>query len=203
MLKQAKAKAREAAQPDSGGGDRGHGKPGAEDRAQSVLESSRQIWLAGLGAFSRAQAGGRKVFDGLVHQGEALEKETRSMAASTASAAREAAMGSAARVQSLAGDTWDKLEKVFEDRVARALSRLGVHSQQDVEALSARVDALAAAVNELVRASGGKPAAKPGKRAAVRRTTTARRGAGASVPKSATATPARKPARKAAKKSAG
>ena len=58
----------------------------------------------------------------------------------------------------MAGGTWDKLEKVFEDRVARALSRLGVHTQADVERLSARVDALADAVNELINASGGKSA---------------------------------------------
>ena len=61
----------------------------------------------------------------------------------------------------MAGGTWDKLEKVFEDRVARALSRLGVHTQTDVDRLSARVDALADAVNELIKASGGTPAKKP------------------------------------------
>ena len=57
----------------------------------------------------------------------------------------------------MAGGTWDKLEKVFEDRVARALSRLGVHTQSDVDRLAARVDALAEAVNQLIKASGGKP----------------------------------------------
>src|SRR5438874_977246 len=31
-----------------------------KDLSKSVLESSRQIWLAGLGAFSRAQQEGRK-----------------------------------------------------------------------------------------------------------------------------------------------
>ena len=57
----------------------------------------------------------------------------------------------------MAGGTWDKLEKVFEDRVARALSRLGVHTQRDVDRLAARVDVLALAVNQLIKASGGKP----------------------------------------------
>ncbi|HEY7905193.1 MAG TPA: phasin family protein [Casimicrobiaceae bacterium] len=147
MLKKAKAEAR--ADTSS-----------AKDRAQSMLDSSRQIWLAGLGAFARAKGEGRKVFDTLVKQGESLEKETRSAAASTAAAAREAAAEGAARVQTIAGDTWDKLEKVFEDRVAKALARLGVHTQSDVEQLSQRVDALADAVNELIRAQGGKPKAR-------------------------------------------
>ena len=58
----------------------------------------------------------------------------------------------------MAGGTWDKLEQVFEDRVARALSKLGVHTQSDVEQLSRRVEALADAVNELIKAGGGRPA---------------------------------------------
>ena len=55
----------------------------------------------------------------------------------------------------MAGGTWDKLEQVFEDRVARALSKLGVYTQNDVERLAERVDALSEAVNELLKAAGG------------------------------------------------
>ena len=130
---------------------------GAKDESKGVLESSRQIWLAGLGAFSRAQAEGMKMFDALVRQGEAVEAKTRETASHTAAAARSAAQAKAKEMQQMAGGTWDKLEKVFEDRVARALSRLGVHTQSDVDRLAARVDALAEAVNQLTRASGGKP----------------------------------------------
>jgi poly(hydroxyalkanoate) granule-associated protein len=125
------------------------------DLAKTVLDSSRQIWLAGLGAFSRAQAEGTKVFEALVRQGEEVETRTRQAASDTATAARAAAQAKAREMQQAAGGTWDKLEKVFEDRVARALSRLGVHTQADVERLTARVDALAEAVNELITASGG------------------------------------------------
>ena len=56
------------------------------------------------------------------------------------------------------GGTWDKLEQVFEDRVARALSKLGVHTQSDVERLTARVDRLSEAVNELIKVTGVAPA---------------------------------------------
>lgn len=130
---------------------------GEKELAKSVLDSSRQIWLAGLGAFSRAQAEGMKVFESLVRQGEAVETKTRQAATDTAAAARSAAQAKAKEMQQMAGGTWDKLEKVFEDRVARALSRLGVHTQRDVDRLAARVDALALAVNQLIKASGGKP----------------------------------------------
>ncbi len=138
--------------------------------AQSVLDSSRSIWLAGLGAFSRAQAEGMRMFEGLVKQGEALESMTRKAASDTAAAARGAAKAKVREVKDGVGGTWDKLEQVFEARVARALAKLGVHTHSDVERLSQRVDALSEAVNELIKASGAKPAVKaaksPAKRAA-------------------------------------
>jgi len=44
--------------------------------------------------------------------------------------------------------------------VARALSKLGVHTQADLENLTQRVDALADAVNALIKTRGGRPVAK-------------------------------------------
>ena len=165
MLKKAKAEAQREASAKAGsaddtsaGGDT-HGKA----LADAVLESSRQIWLAGLGAFARAKGEGAKVFEALVQQGQSLDSRTRQAAAETAGAAREAAQAPAWAMQAKAGGTWDKLEQVFEARVARALSRLGVHTQADVERLTERVDALSEAVNALIKASGAAPS--PRKRA--------------------------------------
>ncbi|HMH72005.1 MAG TPA: phasin family protein [Bradyrhizobium sp.] len=144
MLKKAKAEAQSSNK--QGGGDRGIPK--------AVLESSHQIWLAGLGAFAKAQQGGKQVFDMLVKQGEILEAKTRSAASQTADAAREAAKAKAKEMQTMAGGTWDKLEQVFEDRVSRALARLGVYTSSDVEKLSERVNELSEAVNALLKAQG-------------------------------------------------
>ena len=127
---------------------------------QGVLDSSHKIWLAGLGAFSRAQREGAKVFESLVKQGEELQSRTKQAASETAAAARGAAAAKAKEMQQMAGGTWDKLEQVFEERVEKALSKLGVYTQNDVQRLAARVDELAAAVNKLIEASGGKPVAK-------------------------------------------
>lgn len=135
--------------------------PRATDTSQTVRESSRQIWLAGLGAFSRAQAEGAKVFESLVKQGEALESRTKKAAFDTAAAATGVAKARAKEMGAMAGGTWDKLEQVFEDRVARALGKLGVYTQSDVERLAERVDALSEAVNELIKATGVKPKKKP------------------------------------------
>ena len=144
MLKKAKAEAQGSRK--QGGGERGIPK--------AVLESSHQIWLAGLGAFAKAQQGGKQVFDMLVKQGEQLEAKTRTAASQTAEAAREVAKAKAKEMQAMAGGTWDKLEQVFEDRVARALGHLGVYTSADVERLTERVNELSEAVNALLKAQG-------------------------------------------------
>jgi poly(hydroxyalkanoate) granule-associated protein len=161
MLKKAKAKLA-AGEADAGSD---AAKDTAKEMAQTVLDSSHQIWLAGLGAFSQAKQEGAKLFDTLVKQGEQMQDRTRKMATDTAVAARGAATAKAKEMQQMAGGTWDKLEQVFEDRVARALSKLGVYTQNDVQRLAARVDELAAAVNKLVKAAPGGNAGKPVKRA--------------------------------------
>jgi poly(hydroxyalkanoate) granule-associated protein len=165
MLKKAKAAMeteKESAKAGTGGGGPA---AGSGDLAKKILDSSHHIWLAGLGAFARAQAEGTKVFETLVKQGEHLEKKTRQAASDTAAAARVAAKSKAKEMQDMAGGTWDKLEQVFEDRVARALSKLGFHTQNDVQRLAARVDELSSAVNDLLKANGGSRKAGAGLRA--------------------------------------
>jgi poly(hydroxyalkanoate) granule-associated protein len=162
MLK--KAKAQFAAGESGAANDKR--KETAKDMGQGVLDSSHQIWLAGLGAFSQAKQEGAKLFETLVKQGEELQDRTKRAATETAAAARGAATAKAKEMQQMAGGTWDKLEQVFEDRVEKALSKLGVYTQNDVQRLAARVDELAAAVNRLVKGSAGSgAAAKPVKRA--------------------------------------
>ena len=128
----------------------GNATSGSKDLAQAVLDSSHQIWLAGVGAFMRARQEGGKAFESLVQQGEKLEQRTKLAAAETAGAAS----AKAKEMQQMASGTWDKLEQVFEDRVARALGKLGVYTQNDVQKLADRVERLSEAVNELLNASG-------------------------------------------------
>lgn len=126
------------------------GGAGENQFAQTVKDSAQQIWLAGLGAFVKAQAEGMKAFNSLVKEGETLQSRTTR-------AAGEKVAEAAAR----ASGTWDKLEQVFEDRVARSLSRLGVPTKKDIETLSKRVAELTEVVQKL---NGEKPA--PRRRAA-------------------------------------
>ena len=145
----------------------------AERLSKTLSESAQQIWLAGVGAFSRAQAEGGKLFEALVKEGMTLEQTARKIAGGRADVVREAVESRVGQARGRAVDTWDKLEKVFEDRVQRALVKLGVPNRDDLNGLSARVDILNAALRRL----DGKPSVKrPAvrkpvvKKAAVRRT---------------------------------
>ncbi len=133
----------------------------AEHLSKSLSESAQQIWLAGVGAFSRAQAEGTKLFEALVKEGMGLEQTMRKFAGGRADVVRDVVESRVGQARERATDTWDKLEKVFEDRVQRALVKLGVPSREDLNDLSARVEALTAEL----RRQGGKPAAAPRKAA--------------------------------------
>lgn len=119
----------------------------------SVKDSAQQIWLAGLGAFNKAQAEGGKVFETLVKEGLAIQRKTQAAAEEKLSEATNKMASMATDLSSRASGRWDKLETIFEDRVARALAKLGVPSAKEVEALIGRIDELSAAVQKL----SGKP----------------------------------------------
>lgn len=121
----------------------------------AIKDSAQQIWLAGLGAFSKAQAEGGKAFDTLVKEGLSIQRKTQAVAEERISEATSRVSTMANDISSKAAGKWDKLENIFEDRVATALNKLGVPSARDVESLIERIDALTQQVHSL----GGKPAA--------------------------------------------
>jgi poly(hydroxyalkanoate) granule-associated protein len=125
---------------------------------QTVRDSAQQIWMAGVGAFAKAQAEGGKVYEALVKEGEGLSKKTRKLAearfAGMSGNVSKTANEWSNKAQSSATEAWDKLEQVFEDRVARALNRLGVPTAREVASLTKQVETLTASVNRL----SGKPA---------------------------------------------
>lgn len=119
---------------------------------QAVMQSAHQIWLAGLGAFAKAQSEGTKLFDSLVKEGEAIESRTRNVASTQMKEMGKKASG-----------TWDKLEQVFEDRVSRSLHRLGVPTHKEIQSLSKQVAELNGGVKQLLKA--GKPSSGAAKKA--------------------------------------
>lgn len=133
------------------------GKARTAPSAKSITESAQQIWLAGMGAFNRAQAEGSKLFETLVRDGLSLEQTARKIAGHRATVVRDVVEGHVGQARERAADTWDKLEKVFEERVQRALVKLGVPGRDDLNALTERVERLTDAVR---KANGTAPARK-------------------------------------------
>ena len=129
----------------------------AEQMSKSIVDSAQQIWMAGMGAFNRAQGEGSKLFEALVKEGMNIEQHTRKLAGGKVDAVRDAVENRVVVARERATDTWDRLEKVFEERVQRALNRLGVPSREDLSDLTTRVNSL----TELLRKQAGKTEAKP------------------------------------------
>lgn len=112
----------------------------------TIRDSAEQIWLAGLGAFAKAQEEGTRVYDALIREGMAIQKKTRKVTEDKVTEMAAKATG-----------TWDKLEQVFENRVARSLNSLGVPTRDDVAQLAKRVAELKAEVEKLNRAAAKAP----------------------------------------------
>ena len=148
-------------------------KKSSPQLSSAVKDSAQQIWLAGLGAFSKAQEEGSKVFDALVKEGMSIQRKTQSAAEEKITEATSRMSDMANDIQSKAGNRWDKLENIFEERVAKALSKLGVPSAKEVNALAARVDHLDKTMMKMhgpaaAAPSGAQPAAKSAPKSAAK-----------------------------------
>jgi poly(hydroxyalkanoate) granule-associated protein len=120
--------------------------------AEPTEESSQHIWLAGLGAMAKAQSQGTKAFEGLIADGLAFQRKTQWAAQEKISEATEQLTHLAKDFGHQASGRIDRLEHMFEDRVARALTRLGIPSMTDVEALTQRVADLEAKLAQTAKA---------------------------------------------------
>jgi len=115
------------------------GKATENQLVTMINESANQIWLAGLGAFSKAQQEGGKKFEALVAEGERVQERIKAAADERLAELRE---------REKATGAWDELEKVFEDRVARVLHTLNVPSRHDIDTLSKRVHVITKKLSE-------------------------------------------------------
>lgn len=116
-----------------------------------IKDSAQQIWLAGLGAFNKAEEDAGKVFDKLVQEGEELERKTRGVVEKQIRVVE----GRVEEVKDRANTTWDRLESVFDQRVSKTLVRLGIPTQKEIDQLRVEVAKLRAAVIALSLAEHG------------------------------------------------
>ena len=123
---------------------------------QNVRDFARQIWLAGLGAFARAQDEGGKFFETLVQEGQAVDARMKKTADETIEPMKsgvETMKGKVEEMRERATGAWNKLEEVFQSRVARALHRLGVPTREDIQQLFQQVELLSKNIQELTQAA--------------------------------------------------
>jgi poly(hydroxyalkanoate) granule-associated protein len=106
--------------------------------AANIRESANHIWLAGLGAYAKTQEEGEKLFESLIKEGEKFEKQARK----TAEARIEEAKGKVIEFRNKATQQIDRLEDLFQERVAHVLNRLGIPTQEDIQELAKRVEDL-------------------------------------------------------------
>ena len=121
--------------------------------SRSIRESAHLVWLAGLGAFAKVSEEGGKLFAALVKEGEAIERRTRAVAGDTLAEAGKRAD----EMPGGATDAWDKVERLFDDRLARVLGRLDIPGRDDLLELNRRLDALQARIADLRRTRDSRP----------------------------------------------
>jgi poly(hydroxyalkanoate) granule-associated protein len=114
------------------------------DAAGSAAPPVQHVWLAGLGALAKAQQEGSKAIEALVNDGLAFQRKSQSEAQQRLQEASERLSHLASDFGQPASGRVDKLEHLFEDRVAKALHRLGMPSLLDIQMLNDRVAQLEA-----------------------------------------------------------
>ena len=118
--------------------------------AAKIKDSARQIWLAGLGAYTKAEEDTGRFFDRLVQEGEQLENKTRGVVERQIKTGEDRVEG----VRERATGTWDRLEHMFDERVSGALRRLGIHRREEIESLERRIEALESELARLRNRAG-------------------------------------------------
>jgi poly(hydroxyalkanoate) granule-associated protein len=130
-------------------------KPAAGKLTTPVVDSVRDILLAGLGAFAVArQEGGKlldqgnRLFDDLVREGARVEKKTRNIPVETLEDIRDGVESTVDTLRKQAADQLDRLDNVFSFSVADTLNRLGIPTTGDLDEVSIRMQKMSSQVNE-------------------------------------------------------
>ena len=103
--------------------------------SNKIKDSARQIWLAGLGAYNKAEEDAGKIFEKLVKEGEEIEHMTRGVVEKRIKVVEHTVEG----VKEKANGTIGKLESVFDQRVSKALQKMGIPTRVEIKELEAQI----------------------------------------------------------------
>jgi len=125
----------------------GDSAPEQRRKGLDFRKYTQQIWLAGLGAFSRAEEEGTRLFESLVKVGEELESKTTEIVDTTTEAVDEVRE----KVNERVTGTRNKVEKALDDSITQAFSRLGFASHREINELAAHIKSLTTQVEKLTK----------------------------------------------------
>ena len=94
----------------------------SQQLTEKALDRNRDIWLAGLGAFSKARDESGELFNKLIETGEKYEDKYKKMVEERS----DSAIKKVSNLFDKIPNPSEKIEDIFDSRVARALKRLGV-----------------------------------------------------------------------------
>lgn len=126
--------------------------------ADTQAQPAQHIWLAGLGAMAKAQEQGTKAIEALVNDGLAFQRKSQAEAQQRLHEATERLSHIANDFGQQSSGRVDRLEHLFEDRVAKALHRLGMPTLQDMHLLNERIARLEAQLAQATPASSQRKA---------------------------------------------
>ncbi len=114
-----------------------------------VTGRAREVWLAGLGALSRLEDEGDKVFQTLIERGKEYEDKRREQIEQTTEDLRNQQASFTEDVTERLDDATQSVEKAVTDTLSGTLGRLGVPTQDEVRGLSRRVGQLSEKLDAL------------------------------------------------------
>jgi len=179
-------------------------KASKQKNQNDVSEQLEQAFLAGLGALANAQKAGSKAFDKLVEQGKSFSRQTTDKSEELIDDVQSAIRSMASDAQSKASGLLEqmretpqveKIQGVFDARVADTLNRIGVASKQDIDALNDKLD-------RLVDTYAKKKRTAQKKRAVTKKRNAKKAARKAATKKTTRKTPVRRSTKKAARKAA-
>lgn len=114
-----------------------------DDNEQKDLKNPESVGEQVRAVVGKAQEETGKLVGSLVREGEKFRDQTLKLAGVTVEEMKDRVdemRGMVEGVKTRAVDTLDNLEQLFEDRVARALKRLGVPTRDDLQEIAQRLE---------------------------------------------------------------
>ncbi len=126
-------------------------------QAEPVIDALRHVWWAGLGLAAVAGEQTGRVLNALVEKGREVEPTVVEQSKRAGHEVSEAVDDVGDRLRQFMdkiGRGAGAAEAAFDERAAAALDRMGFPKREDLDALSSKIDALTARLEELQRKQG-------------------------------------------------